>query len=424
MNLGQRMLVLLAATAITIAGCASTDADLYPPDEGVSAPADVSFFYDSLSPYGRWFEMPPYGWVWSPYDTPVGWRPYSVGYWRDSDYGWMWISEDPWGWAPYHYGRWTYDSSYGWIWIPGDDWAPAWVAWRYGDGWAGWAPLPPEIGWQVGVGLNPGSYDIDNGIEPYRWCFVREGDLVTTRIRSHVVPSSKNVTLVRVTKNVTNYSILKGQPVVQGPDPDVVQRNVGRAIPRYRLVEAQAPPRDRSSVIRGEQIEVYRPPVRGRTPTEKPKPLPRPTVKPVPPDAVLKRQETQRRSFDTVMQRERAQLEQEQQKEIKRPPAGVSMEELRQRQQAEIAAQREKEARERQVLETRSQELQKLVQQRQQEQQNRQEQQRLQQEQRRQQQQQQREQQQQEKERQKEQQKEQQKEKQPRDRGQGQTRDR
>src|SRR5262245_40143079 len=82
----------------------------------------ASYFYDDLAPYGEWFEVPRYGWVWCPVDAPIGWRPYTVGYWVYTDWGWMWISEDPWGWAPYHYGRWDYSRHYGWIWIPGDVW--------------------------------------------------------------------------------------------------------------------------------------------------------------------------------------------------------------------------------------------------------------------------------------------------------------
>ena len=39
----------------------------------------VSYFYDSLSPYGQWFSDPSYGWCWTPYDVSVGWRPYSSG---------------------------------------------------------------------------------------------------------------------------------------------------------------------------------------------------------------------------------------------------------------------------------------------------------------------------------------------------------
>ena len=59
-------------------------------------------------------------------------------------YGWMWVSDYEWGWAPFHYGRWTFDQQYGWMWVPGRTWGPAWVSFRYGDSYVGWAPLPPE----------------------------------------------------------------------------------------------------------------------------------------------------------------------------------------------------------------------------------------------------------------------------------------
>lgn len=32
----------------------------------------------------------------------------------------------------------------GWVWVPGVEWAPAWVSWRVGGGYIGWAPLPPH----------------------------------------------------------------------------------------------------------------------------------------------------------------------------------------------------------------------------------------------------------------------------------------
>jgi len=96
--------------------------------------ADISF-YDDLSPYGSWEHVSRYGDCWVPYRHASSWRPYTVGYWVDTDYGWLWVSQDPWGDIPYHYGRWAYDSYYGWVWVPDDDlvWAPAWVSWRYNE---------------------------------------------------------------------------------------------------------------------------------------------------------------------------------------------------------------------------------------------------------------------------------------------------
>ncbi len=100
----------------------------YPPPSGLIM--DIGIFYDELAPYGRWFEADGYGWVWSPYDVPFGWRPYTNGNWVYTDYGWTWVSRWRWGWAPFHYGRWVSHARHGWIWLPGNVWGPAWVVWR------------------------------------------------------------------------------------------------------------------------------------------------------------------------------------------------------------------------------------------------------------------------------------------------------
>jgi len=73
-----------------------------------------------------------------------GWQPYLYGRWAWTDAGWAWISEEPFGWATYHYGRWAVLDDGGWGWLPGRVWAPAWVAWRYNDGYAAWCPLGPR----------------------------------------------------------------------------------------------------------------------------------------------------------------------------------------------------------------------------------------------------------------------------------------
>ena len=110
-----------------------------PPDGEVQASFD-----DALSPYGDWTDVDGTR-VWHPAASAVGedFQPYATnGQWVSSDYGWYFQSDYPWGWAPFHYGRWALDPNYGWIWIPGTVWAPAWVDWRSGGGYIGWAPLP------------------------------------------------------------------------------------------------------------------------------------------------------------------------------------------------------------------------------------------------------------------------------------------
>ncbi|MBW8864888.1 MAG: hypothetical protein JF609_08195 [Verrucomicrobia bacterium] len=110
---------------------------------GVSINARADF-YEPLAASGTWVEVGSYGRCWHPAGVAVEWRPYCSGYWEWTDCGWYWVSDEPWAWACYHYGTWVYDSAYGWIWVPDIEWAPAWVYWRYGGGYVGWAPCAPH----------------------------------------------------------------------------------------------------------------------------------------------------------------------------------------------------------------------------------------------------------------------------------------
>jgi hypothetical protein len=100
-------------------------------------------FEAPLAAHGTWVEVGSYGRCWHPAGVAVEWRPYSTGEWVWTDCGWYWQSDEPWGWACYHYGYWVVDAGHGWVWVPGVEWAPAWVSWRVGGGYVGWAPLPP-----------------------------------------------------------------------------------------------------------------------------------------------------------------------------------------------------------------------------------------------------------------------------------------
>jgi hypothetical protein len=72
-----------------------------------------------LDRHGSWRTEPEYGPVWTPFETPAGWAPYSDGVWvSDPRYGWTWVDAAPWGWAPFHYGRWVHIRSR-WCWAPG-----------------------------------------------------------------------------------------------------------------------------------------------------------------------------------------------------------------------------------------------------------------------------------------------------------------
>lgn len=101
-------------------------------------------FHAALNPYGRWmYDIELGGDIWVP-NVRVGWRPYSMGCWSYTQYGWTWVAYEPWGWIPHHYGNWIYHRLYGWSWVPGYVWAPARVTWGSFNGHYGWAPLPPR----------------------------------------------------------------------------------------------------------------------------------------------------------------------------------------------------------------------------------------------------------------------------------------
>src|SRR5262245_23862283 len=133
--------------AIGLAGSLSVGAFSVRADLEVSGSVSIraeADFYAPLTPHGGWIEVNSYGRCWRPAEVAVGWRPYCYGHWIWTDCGWYWASDEPWAWACYHYGSWVYDPVYHWVWVPGIEWAPAWVSWRFGEGYCGWAPLAPH----------------------------------------------------------------------------------------------------------------------------------------------------------------------------------------------------------------------------------------------------------------------------------------
>jgi len=98
-------------------------------------------FQDALSPYGQWVQTPDYGRVWIPAASDGPFLPFTHGHWVWTTSGWSWMGDEPWAWAPYHYGRWVRLADYGWGWVPGYTWAPAWVTFRFGPSYVGWAPI-------------------------------------------------------------------------------------------------------------------------------------------------------------------------------------------------------------------------------------------------------------------------------------------
>ncbi len=204
----------------------------------------VDFFYNNLSG-GNWIEVADYGYGWQP-DVAVNdpnWRPYADGYWAYTDDGWTWISYEDFGWAAYHYGRWARLADYGWIWFPGSDldWGPAWVSWRTGGDYIGWAPLPPRGPGVVYEGQPIGAQaDIEFDIGPEYYNFVDVRFIGEPVLRDRIFAPSQNVTYINNTVNVTNISVRNNVVYNYGPDYNVLSAHSSRPIQRLSITRESA----------------------------------------------------------------------------------------------------------------------------------------------------------------------------------------
>lgn len=219
--------------------------------QSVEDQQDVDFnaFYDALSPYGNWENDNEYGQVWVNND-PAFVPYYSNGNWAYTNDGWAWVSNYNWGWAPFHYGRWAYRGH--WMWVPGYDWAPAWVSWRTGGDYYGWAPLGPGI--SVGVNIGYGGY-----MAPERWIFCQRGYIASPHFSNYCVDRSRNVTIINNTTVINRVNVYRGNRFVAGPERRDVERYSGSRINPVRIRNASRP--GATTVNRGD-LQVYRPNVR------------------------------------------------------------------------------------------------------------------------------------------------------------------
>ncbi len=198
----------------------------YAPEAVVnSSPAPVveitveSDFYQPLESYGTWVNIDGYGRCWQPRNVGNDWRPYTNGRWVSTDAGWCWQSNESFGWATYHYGRWNQDPQRGWYWVPQTHWAPAWVSWREGGGYAGWAPLPPPP--------RPG-FDVHVQIEPRNFVYVDEH-----HFSEPVRPSTliiNNTTIINKTVIINNSHVTNNVTVNGGPKRAEIEKATGQTI--------------------------------------------------------------------------------------------------------------------------------------------------------------------------------------------------
>lgn len=227
-------------------------------------------FYRKLDPYGDWIESGSYGYVFQPRPAARSrdWRPYTNGHWVYTDAGWTWISDEPFGWATYHYGRWTRLREIGWVWVPGNDWGPAWVSWRRGNDFVGWAPLPPQAHFNRSTGIQIKS-DSTYGISPEQYAFVPVSQFGGPQSTREIVPPARNVSIIQQTTNITNITVNNSTVVDRGPSYEDLRARSQQKIPRLKLERTQDI-NDERPVIRGEVVAMpapnFRPAKQGARP--------------------------------------------------------------------------------------------------------------------------------------------------------------
>jgi hypothetical protein len=229
-------------------------------------------------------------------------------------------------------------------------WGPSWVAWQHGNGWVGWAPLPPSSHWRPSLGtylteLHP--------IPSNHWNFIEERNLSQTKLKSSIVSIARNESLLKKTRDNTRYAIRDGTPVNQGIDVAVLEKQSGRKVPRLKVADVRSPQRSNGKGVRSGVVEYYRPQLRQKA-TNAPPPEIR--EREVVSDAELRDQkERERRQMEDALAKERANLEREHRKELQNAKRKAAAEEVKKRQAAEKQSLDKHAAEQRQVLAERQQ---------------------------------------------------------------------
>jgi hypothetical protein len=251
-----RAVVRIAVLAVIVVGPAIVDR------AKAESSVAVDFFYDDLAPQGFWVRDRNYGMVWYPATRDPDWQPYVYGQWVYTvEYGWCWESDEPWGWATYHYGRWVYTSEYGWVWVPDDEWGPAWVEWRYGGGYVGWAPMPPEATWRRGTAVYAGV-DLSAPRFHPSWVFVGEADFARGSIRQRRMPAARNQAMLGTTMRTGGYSTINGRIVNLGVDVTQISAAAKVRIAPAVVIHSQS--RSDVGVRTAGRITIYQPKVAAR----------------------------------------------------------------------------------------------------------------------------------------------------------------
>ncbi len=196
----------------------------------------LQIFYDELSPYGEWIQDRQYGYVWRPDVDQNEFRPYYTnGRWAMTEYGNTWVSNYDWGWAPFHYGRWVHSRYNNWLWIPDTIWGPAWVSWRTGNGFYGWAPLGPSVNINLNFGRNRNRYIISD----FCWNFIPQRNIYFNNFGRH--NWRRNNVFIQNTVIINNTYIHNQNTYYTGPRAEEIRRATNQDVTIYNVNRSNRP---------------------------------------------------------------------------------------------------------------------------------------------------------------------------------------
>jgi hypothetical protein len=108
--------------------------------------------------------------------------------------------------------------------VPQIQWAPAWVTWREGNGYVGWAPLPPSA--RVSSG---GYVEVHETVVAPRFVFVQESHMLEPVHPKTVIVN--NQTVVNKTVNITRIQVVNNNTVInQGPRTEIIEHASGKTV--------------------------------------------------------------------------------------------------------------------------------------------------------------------------------------------------
>jgi len=209
-------------------------------------PAELRAYSYDLDTYGRWVQVPDYGYVWTPTVVGVSWSPYRNGRWIWWGGDYVWVAYEPWGWAPYHYGRWSFIINIGWCWVPPVAsevyWSPGYVGWVRTVDYVAWVPLAPgEIYYGRGYygrnSVNITNVNIKqvNITNVYKNVYINNGVTVVNRKTFN----THSPTVVNVNKNIIQKKIfVKNNMSAGAPDIKPTKASYfpsGKTIPPSKL---------------------------------------------------------------------------------------------------------------------------------------------------------------------------------------------